>query len=84
MAKIRGKLQAVHWRVAACGLPASETAIETVKRDVFSTQLSEGQISVVAKCGSFVYNLQIQSKKQFKIDVFFVFFKLLKNAYSLA
>jgi len=40
MAKIRGMLQAVHWRAAARRLPASETAIETVKRDVFSRQLS--------------------------------------------
>jgi len=70
MTKIRDKLDAFHWRVAARGLPASETAIETVKRDVFSRPLSEGHISVVAKCGSFVYNLQIQSKKQLKIDVF--------------
>jgi len=58
MAKIRGKFQVVHWGAAARGLPASETAIETVdKRDVFSRQLSEGQ---KAKCASFVYNLQIQ------------------------
>jgi len=35
MAKIRGKLQAFHWRAAARGLSASETAIGTVKRDVF-------------------------------------------------
>jgi len=68
MAKIRGKLQAFHWRAAARRLPASETAIETVKRDVFSRQLSEGQISVAAEC--FVYNLQIQPKKEVKIEVF--------------
>jgi len=49
MAKIRGKLQAVHWRAAARGLSASETAIETVKRYIFSRKLSEGLISVVAK-----------------------------------
>jgi len=67
MAKIRGKLEAIHWRVAARGLPASETAIETVKCDVFSRPLSEGHISVVAKCGSFVFNLQIQSKKQCEV-----------------
>jgi len=82
MAKIRGKLQAVHWGAAARGLPASGTAIETVKRDVFSRQLSEGQISVVAKCGSFVYNSQSQSKKQFKIDGFFLIIQK-KNAYLL-
>jgi len=63
MAKIRGKLQVVHWRAAARGLSASETAIGTVKRDIFSRQLSEGHISVVVKCGSFVYNIQTQSKK---------------------
>jgi len=34
MAKTRGEV-AVHWRAAARGLPASETAIETVKREVF-------------------------------------------------
>jgi len=63
-------LQAVHWGAAARGLPASVTAIETVKRDVFSRQLSEGHISVVAECGSFFYNVKIQSKRQSKIDVF--------------
>jgi len=61
----------VHWTVAARGLPVSETAIETVKRHVFPRPLSEEHISVVAKCGSFVVNLS-QSKKQLKIDVFFL------------
>jgi len=42
MAQIRGELRAVHWRAAARGLPASETAIETLRRDVFfSRQSSE-------------------------------------------
>ena len=68
--KYRGKLQAVHWRAAARGLSAIETAIETVKRYIFSRQLSEGHISVVAKCRSFVFNLQIQSRKQLEIDGF--------------
>jgi len=60
MANIRGKLQAVLWRAAARGLSAIETAIETVKRYIFSRQLSEGQLSVVANCGNFDFNLQIQ------------------------
>jgi len=64
MAKIRSKLQAVHWRAAARGLPASETAIETVKVYIFSRQLSEGHTSVVATWGSFVYNIQTQSEKK--------------------
>jgi len=63
MAKIRGKFQAIHRRAAARGLPAIITAIETVRRDVFSRQLSDGQITVVVKCEGFVYNLHIQSKK---------------------
>jgi len=75
MAKIRGELKAVHWRVAARGLPASETSIESIKRDVFSRPLSEGHISVVAKCGSFVYNLHIQSKKTIEIEGFFLICK---------
>jgi len=47
MAKIRGKLEAVHWRVAARGLPASETVIETEKRDIFSRPLS---MRVILSC----------------------------------
>jgi len=74
--KYRGKLQAVHWRAAARGL----SAIENVKRYIFSRQLSEGHISVVAKCRSFVYNIQTQSKKQLKSTFFF--FKKKKNLFQ--
>jgi len=66
MAKTRGKLQAVHWRAEARALPA----FKTEKRYVFSKEVNEGQSSVVAKCGSFVYNLQIQSKNNQKSTAF--------------
>ena len=69
MAKTRCKLQAVHWRAASRGLPA----IKTVKHFFLPKEVSEWLYSVVAKCGSFVYNLQFQSKKQSKIDGFLKF-----------
>jgi len=39
--------------MAARGLSAIETAIETVKRDVFSREVNEGPRSVVAKSSQF-------------------------------
>jgi len=62
MAKIRGKLQAAHWRVAARGLRASETAMKTVKRDVSSRQLSE-----VRGGGCFEIFLTVVSQKRLVI-----------------
>jgi len=60
-------LQAVHWGTASRGLPATEMAIGALKRFAIFKKVSEGQISVVAKRGSFVDDLGIQSKKQSKL-----------------